>query len=288
MSDRTKGAEARGSSTQRNNASVKDILSRISQDEDAAVAVVAEIRNILVRDLHSSDSSSASTSVEGPKSIQHGLRDRDRRSSSVGGVQHATPRKVDVKEKIQQKAQEDEKEELMFTINKDSDAYRNIFSMVQWYRDSFIVGSEFADQRSVERRGEESKKKNDRESDNAKQTFSLPNSFLNVNPSIYATIIPITKFTGYGYPLLHSYAESYIPSKDAVNLLLPSATWLVSRDGPMLPTATSSLAQTIPLAQSSSDWAMKDNVLWVLKDEEWKAYAKSITTVYVDRSYKDD
>ena len=90
--------------------------------------------------------------------------------------------------------------------------------------------------------------------------------------------------TAMGHPLLLSAAENYLKSIAAVDLLRPYATWVVSSEGPMLQTATQSLAQSIPLAQSSCDWAMRENLIWVLKDEEWRDFAKSITTRYVDRS----
>lgn len=158
---------------------------------------------------------------------------------------------------------------------------RNIFSTVQWYRDQFLIGSDYADQRSVERPNEAVRH------DERLQQFIGENQ-LTGNFRAGISFIPKSDpATAMGHPLLLSAGENYLRSIAAVDLLKPYATWSVSKNGPMFQTATWSMAQTIPLGQSSCDWAMRENLLWVLNDEEWKEFAKGITTNYVDRSYKD-
>ena len=51
--------------------------------------------------------------------------------------------------------------------------------------------------------------------------------------------------------------------------------------GPLFPLAKESLAQTILWSQTLCDDCLKDNLLWVLTDEEWKEWAKTITSTYV-------
>lgn len=298
---------------QRNNPnkeSVKDVLSRISQDEETATAVVEEVRNILIRDLRAAaagrDVPPSSTTT---RQSNTALISEENINGVIGVDESATvstkPLNIDTidgeKSGIRTRQKEEEKEELAFTIEKGSETYKNIYTMVQWYRDSYIVGTEFADQRSAQRKGDvngtttrqNEKKESMQPSIHRHQTFSLRGSYFKDyrlsqhNQNQASNNIPLSKFTGLGYLYLLSYAQGYIPSQDVVKLLRPSAMWLVSRDGPLLPVATRSMAQTIPLAQSSLDWVMRENLLWVLKDEEWKDFAKGITTKYV-RSYKDD
>lgn len=170
---------------------------------------------------------------------------------------------------------------LAFTVTKDSDTYQNIFATVQWYRDSFLIGSDYADKRSLERSRE--KERIEKEKNNH-QLFSIGNYNKNEEKNIIPNSDPDT---AYAHTLLLSAGENYMRSINAVDLLRPYATWIASSSGPMYNTAVRSMASTIPLAQSSCDWAMKENVIWVLKDEEWREFAKSITTTYVDKSFPD-
>ncbi|KAL7468892.1 hypothetical protein ACHAXS_009139 [Conticribra weissflogii] len=291
-----------------NKESVKNILSRISQDEETATAVVEEVRNILIRDLQ------AAASGRGVPRSSMASRQPDVAQISKENINGAVG--IDLSASISTKPKDDDYidgknngartrqkeeggEDLAFTIGKESETYKKIYSMVQWYRDTYLVGTEFADQRDVQRKAEVSgdatrqneKKNTVQPRDHYHQKFSLRGSYFEDNQLLQrreaCDKIPLSKFTGLGFPYLLSYAQGYIPSQDVVKLLRPSAMWLVSRDGPLLPTATRSMAQTIPLAQSSLDWVMRENLLWVLKDEEWKDFAKGITTKYV-RSYKEE
>jgi len=170
---------------------------------------------------------------------------------------------------------------LAFTVSKDSDTYQNIFATIQWYRDSFLIGSDYADKRSVERSREKEVIEKEK---NTHQLFSIGKQNKNEEKNIIPNSDPDT---AYAHTLLLSAGENYLKSIAAVDLLRPYATWIASSSGPMYNTAVRSMASTIPLAQSSCDWAMKENVIWVLKDEEWREFAKSITTTYVDKSFTD-
>lgn len=119
---------------------------------------------------------------------------------------------------------------------------------------------------------------------NKHQLFSIGKQNKNEEKNIIPNSDPDT---AYAHTLLLSAGENYLRSIAAVDLLRPYATWIASSSGPMYNTAVSSMSSTIPLAQSSCDWAMKENVIWVLKDEEWREFAKSITTTYVDKSFPD-
>lgn len=256
---------------------VKDILSQLVQDK----TVLDEVRKIALRGLETQVSGSGGNSSEPAASREVG-----RRSNIDGNTskQPSSGNKAMSKTPLQEKASQQATivgcdEDLTFTVEKDTDAYRNIMSTVKWYRDSFLIGSDFADKRSSDRAGDS---ENDEIQNNGTKLH-----ITSVHRSNRITIPTSDPSTAMGHPLLLSAAENYIRSIAAVDLLRPYATWAVSSNGPMFQTATQSMAQTIPLAQSSCDWAMRENMLWMLKDAEWREFAKNITTTYVDRSYKD-
>lgn len=243
----------------RDDAFVKDILSKLTKDE----TVLEEVRKM------AGLSAQCPPRPRGDNNIDSKISDRDR-SKDKNSVR--TQRQ---KNKAEQRAAVESNDgELAFTIDKDSDTYRNIISTVEWYRDSFLIGSEFADQRNARRKAER---------ENADKL-----QMMGVNaPYVHESSIPkCDPSAATCHPLLLSAGESYIRSIAAVDLLRPYATWAVSTDGPMSATATQSMAQSILLGQSSCDWAMRENLLWVLKDEEWREFAKNITSKYVDRSYR--
>ncbi|KAL3786279.1 hypothetical protein HJC23_005357 [Cyclotella cryptica] len=265
---------------ERNDSSIKEILDQISKDD--AKAVVEEVRNIVLRDL-GARGVNASTD-EQPVQISHSQQPREEGHSSTATEHHTTP--TPSNPSLNQKNVPDD--DLAFTISKDSETYKNIFSMVQWYRDSSIVGSEFADRRSAERECHNSL-------DSEEKKFAeISNKIFNRNAN-YKSLVEsgdvypkASDFTGTGHPLLAGLAESYIKSPHAIDVLRPSTIWLASKDGPLLQAATQSLANTIPLFQSTADSVMRRNVLWLLQDQGWREWAKSITTRFVDRSHKDE
>mmetsp|Transcript_37682 Transcript_37682/g.80490 ORF Transcript_37682/g.80490 Transcript_37682/m.80490 type:complete len:264 (-) Transcript_37682:389-1180(-) len=259
----------------RDDAAINEMLSQLSHDEN----VLEEVRKIVSRGLKAPCAYDDNQQTQGPQEQEHSkLGDTSEQPSSSNEKSFRNPRKEKV---TPQSTTSENDEELAFTVDKESDTYRNIYSTVQWYRDSFLMGSTFADQRSAVRKVIHS-------GNNVKLRESGKKTVMGNQITNQGVLPKSDPPTALGHPLLLSAAESYIRSISAIDLLRPYVTWIVSRDGPMIATATQSLAQSIPLAQSSSDWAMRENLLWVLKDEEWKDFAKSITTTYVDRSYRDD
>lgn len=265
---------------ERNDSSIKDIFDQISKDD--AKAVVEEVRNIVLRDLGATGVN-ASTD-EQPVRVSHSQQQIEGSHSSRKPTHQSAsiPRKQSLHEK---NASEDE---IAFKIPKDSEMYKNIFSMVQWYRDSFMVGSEFADHRSAAREGQNSL--------NGEENVFAEVSNKIFHHSVYyksqagkGNVQPkASDFTGIGHPYFTGLAESYIMSPHAIDVLRPSTIWLASKDGPLLEPATQSLANTIPLFQSTADTVMRRNVLWLLQNQGWREWAKSITTRFVDRSNKDE
>ena len=131
----------------RDDVAVNDILSQLSQDE----TVLEEVRKIALRGLKAQGTSGDNQRerVASQEVDRSNNGDTSERPSSNNKTLVRTPRR----EKIVQKSTATESDDdLAFTVSKESDTYRNIFSTVQWYRDSFLIGSTFADERSAERK----------------------------------------------------------------------------------------------------------------------------------------
>ncbi|EJK77479.1 hypothetical protein THAOC_00691 [Thalassiosira oceanica] len=162
---------------------------------------------------------------------------------------------------------------LAFEIDRNSDTYNQILSQAKWWRDSLLIGPISADTRIKEGR-------------------NIANQVVNVQVKGDETTLPIegnqsqcdyprSEPHALGLPMLLSSSESYLRSVHAVDLLRPYATWIASKDGPLKESAVQSAATTVYLSQELIDWAAKDNLLWILKDEEWREFAKDTTTSYV-------
>ena len=203
-----------------------------------------------------------------------------------------------------------ESEELAFTIDKDSETYHNILSMAKWYRDSFFIGLEYANvnqQQQLQQHHQQQDIKSPRQKEDddhrkrisllqqqrdyeKRQQHRLLNNNTNVTPlrryrpqiTSYTPTPPITSpHNATGYPILSTLFENYITSPYAYNTVHPYATWITSPNGPLYPIASTSLSQSIPLGQSLLNWTCRENVLWLLQDDEWKDWGKSITRGYI-------
>lgn len=263
----------------RNDPSGKEIIDQISKDD--AKAVVAEVRQILQRTLKNSESSSTEKIHVNNSSLSCS-KDTEQSLKSTGTLT----------KNVKEPAINGSDEKLAFTIEKDSETYKSIYGMVEWYRDSYLVGEEFADRRNDEKNKKVSIRTFNTLGYDPKKFAEISNKILNHNISSLFERHHInpkpSEFTGLGYPFLTDYAEWYIKSNYVIDLLRPTATWLASKDGPMFQPALQSLAGTIPMMQESTNDAMRYNVLWILQDQEWKDWAKSLTTQYVYKSRKDE
>lgn len=270
---------------ERSDSSIKEILGQVSKDD--AKAVVEEVREIILRDLKNSDSNSFAEAKPDDRSNQEGNKNA---AQSARAFIHSDTAVLRI-ETLQQHEQRNKDQaatenEMAFTIEKGSETYKNIHSMVEWYRDSYLIGSEFADRRSAE-------KKSNTLGYDAKKFAEIRDKIFNNNirhACLFdkgCTLPKSSELTGMAYPFLTDYAEWYIKTTYARDLLKPTAMWIASKEGPMMTPAIRSLASTIPLMQETADSSMKSNVLWMLQDQEWKDWAKSLTTQYVYRSQKD-
>eukprot|EP00984_Skeletonema_dohrnii_P025209 scaffold14325_cov75-Skeletonema_dohrnii-CCMP3373.AAC.2 len=312
--------ENNSNNSHRRDDATKAILSRISNDNQ----LVEEVRQLLAENLqlrsHNNDSSNsndatvANSKDDGASvaptdspllSSDNVVVNNDKHkklptSSSSDGSKPQTSPSQNAHQQHKHPRIKDE-EELAFTIDKDSEAYGNILSMAKWYRDSFFISANYANDKQQLRTREleeaalrrkelqeqlKQKKKN-------RQIGSNTNTLRRYRPQIGSIMPlndgpPLSSTLAMGHPLLLSIGENYIRSTYAVDLLRPYATWIVSKNGPLLTTASQSLAQTIPLGQASCDWAARDNLLWLLQDQEWRDFVKSITTRYINVDEAND
>ena len=315
--------EENSNNNNRRDNATKAILSRISSDSQ----LVEEVRQLLAENLqlrsNSNDSSNDVTvanSRDGT-SVEPVVDASSSLSSDGVGVNNKGEQKKNLpisssdthQQQLPPHKHPNEEEELAFTIDKDSETYDNILSMAKWYRDSFFISATYANDKQQLRTKEmeeaalrrkelqeeqQLKQKNEK---NKNRRIGSTNTLRRYRPQIGSIIPPPTTPSSdnspplsspmaMGHPLLLSVGENYIKSTYAVDLLRPYATWIASKHGPLMNTASQSLAQTIPLGQSSCDWAARENLLWLLKDQEWRDFAKSITTRYinVDDATDDD
>ena len=107
----------------RNDPSGKEIIDQISRDD--AKAVVAEVRQILQRTLKNSESSYTEKIH-----VNNCSKDTEQSLKSTGTLT----------KNVKEPAINGSDEKLAFTIEKDSEMYKSIYGMVEWYRDSYLVG----------------------------------------------------------------------------------------------------------------------------------------------------
>lgn len=282
----------------------KAILSRISNDTQ----FVEEVRQLLAENLqlrsnhndsggddnnvvaNSKDNGTSAAPADSSLSSADVSVDNQKTSLSSSDMQQPSPHKH---------PNQDE-EELAFTIEKDSETYGNILSMAKWYRDSFFISATYANDKQQLRtkeleeaalRRKELQEQQQKQKKNSR--IGSTNTLRRYRPQIGSMIPttdmpPLSSTSAMGHPLLLSIGENYIRSTYAVDLLRPYATWIASKNGPLMKTASQSLAQTIPLGQASCDWAARDNLLWLLQDQEWRDFAKSITTRYINVDEAND
>lgn len=277
--------------SRRNDATIKTILSGISDNEK----IIQEVRQLVAENFdennnkNTATTKTASSNSSPPEVIVSG---GEKKAPSPNDDENET-----YKRKISSSNNnENEEDELAFTIDRNSETYRNILSIAKWYRDSFFISSDYANDRQEQRRSNELNEDEERRRklllhQQQQNIRRISNSSLRrYRPQMMPqpAPIPLSSALALGHPLLLSIGENYIRSKDAVDLLRPHATWLASKHGGLFPIASQSLSQTIPLAQASCDWVVRDNVLWLLQDQEWRDFAKSITTQYIRDEVQDE
>jgi hypothetical protein len=162
---------------------------------------VEEIHKILHKGLIAQSSSKQRPSQSPSQSVE---RDCNNGASEASSSNKFAVQNPWHKNKEQRATRTESDEDLAFTALKDSDVYRSLLSTVEWYRDSFLIGTFFADRRCAER--------NSNEGENVQ--ICIGNTGVNKN-----AIPKYHPSTAMAHPLLISAAESYLRSIAAVDLL---------------------------------------------------------------------
>lgn len=170
---------------------------------------------------------------------------------------------------------------------KDTELYKLTLHSLQWQRDNYLVGKEYADQRRHQRRGGGGGKKTDDTTVPAmNEGVLVEQRALDSGLSPYQ--IPFDA-TAFGNIQLASLTSWFIPSQAVHYSLLPIVVELPG--GYLYQPILQATANLIPLSQSNLDYVVKDQLLWFFKNSEWRSFIKSntkgyITNTYVDRSQK--
>jgi len=289
----------------RDDATIKAILSRISNDDK----LVEEVRQLLAENLQLRGNNNDNNNNNNNTATVANINDNN---VSVTPPPQASADSSSVasdvdKRKISSSSYGNKtrtEEELAFTIDKNSETYQNILSMTKWYRDSFFISSDYADEKQQQRTEEAERRRkvllqHEQQQKQKNRRIGSNNTLRRYRPQMIGDddTPPLSSTMAIGHPLLLSIGENYIRSTYAVDLLRPYATWTVSSSkdtdgnvvGPLFPIASQSLSQIIiPAGQASCDWAARENLLWLLQDQEWRDFAKSITTRYINVDEAND
>lgn len=162
-------------------------------------------------------------------------------------------------EKIQQRACDAAASAL-----REDNVYGTILNAVRHQRDQYLTGKTYAEAQT-QRRGIEDRLKRDL-GDEVKIALPVP---LDIGRQRDGPSLCEVQLTALG--------RYYIPSQITIDALSPTVSWLPSRDGPLTQPFNRAVTNLIPMGQSSLDIVMRNNILWILKDQRWRSYVKERT-----------
>ena len=175
---------------------------------------------------------------------------------------------------------------------REMKVYQNVLSAVKYQRDAYIMGTDHADLRKIQRAASQGETSNTTESSTdgnsttnnsdepkAKVTVTY-RELLNQNPTVDPTSMGSEQLTG-----LFAW---FLPSPTMHSALLPWTMWTIAppapgtpEGGPLRRLIKRSVSNLIPLSQSLLDGIMKSNILYILKDESWKDSVKGSSRSYL-------
>mmetsp|Transcript_25939 Transcript_25939/g.39747 ORF Transcript_25939/g.39747 Transcript_25939/m.39747 type:complete len:438 (+) Transcript_25939:184-1497(+) len=201
---------------------------------------------------------------------------------------------------------------------REMKVYKKLLSSLKYQRDSYIMGSDHANQRKNERDDEDVKKKRIRKErslarrrsilrvkedessmllEASSSSSSSMSSVLSQAMSyedflaLYPTI-PNISTSSMGNDQLHSILKWFIPSPTMHDSLLPTVLWTLApspmapptmgmlEGGPMRRLMHRSACDLIPMSQPLLDDVMHRNVVWILKDKSWRESVKGSSRNY--------
>jgi len=155
------------------------------------------------------------------------------------------------------------------TTMRDTELYKLALRSMLWQRDNYLVGRDYADERSAQRR---------------KQKQMLETHQLDVSVALPFSRIPYDA-TALGNIQLARLGSWFIPSQTVHRALLPIVVGLPN--GPLNEPILRATANLIPMSQSNLDNVVKSRILWFLKDEKWRTVIKNSTNGYIAKTYRD-
>ena len=152
---------------------------------------------------------------------------------------------------------------------RDTELYQLALRSLLWQRDNYLVGRNYADERSAQRR---------------RQKHVLEAHQLSTKVDLPFSRMPYDA-TALGNVQLVRLGQWFIPSPVVHRSLLPLVVGLPTGalNEPML-RATANL---IPLSQNNLNNVMKSTILLLLKDEHWRSVIKNSTKGYIANTYRD-
>jgi hypothetical protein len=151
---------------------------------------------------------------------------------------------------------------------RDTELYKLALGNLQWQRDNYLVGKDYADQRKSQR--------------NLDQDVPVEQTAL--DGGLYPYKIPFNA-TALGNIQLTGLGSWFIPSKAVHNSLLPLVVALPS--GLLHIPILRATADLIPLSQGNVDLAVKNQLLWIFDNQQWRDVIKSSTKGYITNTYVD-
>ena len=151
---------------------------------------------------------------------------------------------------------------------RKTELYKLALNNVQWQRDNYLVGKEYADHRTQQR--------------NLGSDVSVEQTAL--DRGLFPYQIPFDA-TALGNIQLAALGDWFIPSNAVHYSILPMvlALPLGSMYVPILRASTN----LIPLSQGNLDNVLKRQIMWILQNQEWRDLIKSSTKGYIANTYVD-
>ena len=184
---------------------------------------------------------------------------------------------------------------------REMKVYKNLLSAVKYQRDAYIMGTEHAEQRKVDREIEvelvrerdvtnqfdpyiaddENNSLRDGRNERLKLSRKTPyQDYLNKHPNVNVSSLGVSQ--------LNELFTWFIPSTTMHEALLPTVLWTIVPPSPTFPEGgplrgriNRSICDLIPLSQSLLDQSMKQSLLWFLKDDAWRESVKGSSRNYL-------
>jgi hypothetical protein len=151
---------------------------------------------------------------------------------------------------------------------RKTELYKIALNNLQWQRDNYLVGKDYADQREQLRR---------LGSDVSLEQKALDRRMMPRQIPFYDTAL--------GNIQLSALGSWFIPSNAVHYSVLPMVLDLPL--GPMYVPTLRATANLIPLSQGNLDKVLKMQIMWILKNQEWRDLIKSSTKGYIVNTYVD-